>query len=108
MIKHYFVIHQILEVLLAQRILFEIEIEGLHGLGRRLVIREVQLFQVGMRQGVLDGDPLLRVVRQHLLEQVDCVRVGPREVLVEVLAIAFGQLLHKFFVLLVVYFANQA
>lgn len=49
MIKLYFIEHKVLEIFLAKRVLFEVEIKGAHGLCRRLVVWEVQLLQVWMR-----------------------------------------------------------
>jgi hypothetical protein len=45
-VEHDLLIDQIFEILFAQRILFEIEVEGTHWLGHWLIVWEMQLFQI--------------------------------------------------------------
>ena len=68
MIQHYFVIHQILKVLLAERILFEVKIKCNHWVSCWLIIWEVELLQIWVREGLLDGDSIFWVIRQHPLQ----------------------------------------
>lgn len=49
MIEHYLVVHEILKVLLGERVFLEVEIESTYQLGRWLIIWEMQLLQVRMR-----------------------------------------------------------
>ena len=49
------------------------------------------LGQVGMRQGLLSGDPPVWVNLQHGLQEVDSHGVGAREHLVELLLLHLGQ-----------------
>ena len=107
MIEHYFIVHQILEVFFAKRILFKIEVKSTDRLARWLVIWEMQLLQVLMAQGCLDSNSIFWVIGEHFLKKVNCVSIGSFEKLVEILTIALRQLLNKFFILLIVYFTNQ-
>lgn len=101
MIQHDLVKHEVLEVLLAQRVLLEVKIECRNGVGCRLVLRIMQLLEVGMLQSLLHGDPVIGIVREHLLQQVDGIGIGTLEQLIEVTALALRQLLYEILVLLV-------
>lgn len=98
-----FLVDELLEGLLGQVVELHGDAEGLFGHGLRgkkdrkeieicaskkvrgnfhLVSGIVVLFQVGMRQGLLDRYPLVRVEREHFAEQVERLLVGLREELV--------------------------
>lgn len=106
MIEHYFVEHEVLEVLFGERVFLKIKIECTHRLRRWLVIWEVQLLEVGMAEGLLDGDSLIGIVCQHFLQQINGIWIGSLEELVKILWVPFRKLLHKFLVFLIVYFVD--
>ena len=101
MVQHDLVVHEVLEVLLAQRVLLEVKIECGHRVGCRLVLRIMQLLEVGMLQSLLHRDSVIGIVREHLLQQVDGIRISALEQLLEVAALALRQLLYEILVLLV-------
>ena len=74
---------------------FEVKVKVAYWFARWLVLLEVESFKVRVRQGLLHGDTLLGVKRQHLLDQVDCLRVRALEQFVEVFASCRRQLLHE-------------
>lgn len=106
-VEHDLLVHEVLEVLLGQRVLLEVEVKGGHGLRRRLIVRVVQLLQVRVLEGLFHGNAVIRVVGQHLLQQVDGVGVATLEQLVEVFALALRQLSYEVLVLLVLNLAHQ-
>lgn len=101
MVKHDLVVHEVLEVLLAERVLLEVKVERRHWVGCRLVFGVMQLLEVGMLQCLLHGDAVIGVVREHFLEQVDGIGIGSLKQLVEVAALALRQLLYEILVFLV-------
>jgi len=60
-----------------------------------------------MCQSFLNRDAVVRVVGQHLPNQIDSHRIGALKKLVKVLALAFGQAEHKLFVLPVFDLVNE-
>lgn len=106
-VKHDLLVHEVLEVLLGQRVLLEVEVKGGHRLRRRLIVRVVQLLQVRVLEGLLNSDTVIGVVGEHLLQQIDGVGVSALEQLVEVFALALGQLSDEVLVLLVLNLAHQ-
>jgi hypothetical protein len=46
--------------------------------GSRFIARVVQRLEIRVSESLLDGDPVLRVEGQHLLEHVDRMRVRAR------------------------------
>ena len=89
MIEHNLLIDKIFEIIFTQRELFKVEIVSTHCISRRLIVREVQLLEVRMLKGLLDGDSFLRVVSEHLFEEVDGVGVGSFENLGEIFWFSF-------------------
>lgn len=107
MVKHYFIIHQILEVLLGQRVFLKVEIKEGHRLCDWLVRREVQLLQVLVSQCLLHGDSIIRIVGQHFLKQINCQWIGSLEQLLKLFRVPLGQLNHELLVLLVFNLIDQ-
>lgn len=60
-----------------------------------------------MGKRLLDGDALVGVVRQHLLDEVNGLRVGALKQLIKVLPFALRQAHHEFFVLAIFDFVDQ-
>ena len=106
-VQHDFLEHQVFEVLLTQRVLLKVKVECADGSRGRLIVREVQLLEVRVFQGVLDRDAVIRIVSQHFLEQVNGVGIGTLEQLFKVLAVTLRQLLDKVPILLVFDFGDQ-
>ena len=67
----------------------------------------MQLFKVWMAQSLWNCDSLIWIISQHLFQEVNYVRIGSFEQLVEVLSVSFWQLEHKLFVLFVFNLINQ-
>lgn len=108
MVQHDFFVHEILEVILTQRILLEVKVVRTHRRRRRLVIWEMQLRQVRVLQSILDADAVIRIVGQHLLQQVNCVVIRSFEKLFEVFAVTLRQLLDEVAILLIFDFGDES
>lgn len=108
MVQHDFLVHEILEVILTQRVLLEVKVVRTDWRRRRFVIREMQLRQVRVLQGILDADAFIRIISQHLLQQVNCIVISTFEKLFEVLAITLRQLLDKVAILLIFDFGDES
>lgn len=70
-----------------QVVVLELEVQVVHWLPYWLVLLEVQVGEVGVGECLDDGDALLGVEGEELLEEVDGVGVGEGEDLAEVLAV---------------------
>jgi hypothetical protein len=106
-VQHDLFEHEILKVILAQRVLLEVEVVRAYRRRRRLVIREMQLRQVRVLQGILDADAVIWIIGQHLLQQVNRIVIRSLEKLFEVFAITLRQLLDEVAVLLIFDFRDQ-
>ena len=88
-------IHELLVLGNLQAKHFEVKVKVAYWFTRRFVLFKVEPFEVRVRQGLLNGDSLLGVKRQHLPDQVDCLWVRTLEQLIEVFAFCRWQLLHE-------------
>lgn len=107
MVQHYLLVNQVLEILLRKRVLLEVEVKGTDQFGCWFILRAGELLEVGVFERVLDGDAVLWVVGEHPLEEVDGEGVGALKELLELLALALGQLEHELFVFLVLDLVDQ-
>ena len=106
-VQHYLLEHQVLEVFLAKRKLFEIEVKSTNGLSRWLIVWVVQGLQVFVLEGIFYCNSLLWVVGQHLLQKVNSLRRGILEKLFKIFTVAFGELKHEVSVFLIFNLINQ-
>ena len=97
-VEHDFLVNEIFVVLLAQRVDLEIEVESRHRFGGGLVLGEVQLAHVGMRESLVNCHALGRVECQHAFNHVDGVWVSSLENCGEILSLSSRQALDELLV----------
>lgn len=89
-IKHYFIIHQIFKVFLAQRILLEIKIKCTYWISCWLVVWEMELLKIWVGQCLFNCDSVFWVVCEHLLQKINSGWIGSSEELIKIFSFTLG------------------
>ena len=91
-----------------QTVQFEVEVKILHGISSWLILRKVQSLHVWMLKGLVNCNSLFWIKCQHLLDEVDSIRIGVAlEEFVKVLALVWLQLPHENLVIWVLNLLNE-
>lgn len=61
-IKHDFLVYEVFKIVFTKREFLKIEVVGADFLSYRLIVWEMKLFEIWMRQGFVDGDTVFRII----------------------------------------------
>ena len=91
-----------------QTVQFEVEVEILHWISCWLILSKVQSLHVWMLKGLVNCNSRFWIKCQHLLDEVDSIRIGVAlEEFVKVLALVWLQLPHENLVIWVLNLLNE-